>query len=1589
MPETIPRRVLIGRAVENIVKVIQLILRGILVALIWFVMLPYFTIWIWRLYFWIGESFAFRLNGLETPLWNSTSFFALKQNITATALEPATTTGTGRARDGIPQILFQSVAPEYQWISIFIVDCFEGQVISSVVVVVFVAVFLLREWVMQNQREEGIVPEDAVAPLPGIDPDVRGFNVEHVVERFIAAQHHIEAVVEGEADLSGDDAEENDEGEALQSLQSQGYISHQQPEPTTEPWNLMEFGAQSDTTGSGHNQITQEQRPRFFWDAENAGEGSSTSRIPPVNPTISAMRSWDGESRATPNSGFAPSVGQGARPNNERTFSADPTTGTYASTPTVDRSGRRPGALDGRMNQGISFRAPEDMLPLDDTPGLSSRTGYVYDPLNQTYHPDTRWVPLSTPTSSASSATHYAVDGHLNPGNPSRARPSLASPSEYNGERSSESSKQPQDSGKDPICSKDGSPLYWKAGVPLTYENVYLNEDGSEMTFSERMSRYDDLCKTRDLAIADIRRLPLLWQTNQVVNSQAPSPVVEQAQTVDYREEQRQEMIRQINERGIRARFRNNDIQPPEQIPAQVANPFPPRVPPAPPVAPPIPPAPAPAIDQDDELEDFNVEEIDGILEVIGMRGSFWLLLQNSLLMSALICASLAVGIWIPFMIGKTILLMNPLNILRLPLDLLSRLTDPILDYVFDRMVPFASGTASTAIDAFNTRLSPHVTHITGSYFGIVALKPLELLFKDHILPTWSAILEAIVPGASQDVYSNEVVTKAVETLELGESISNATNATVVHQAARKWADLAYGSSSSDKFAAIMIGYAIIFGVASWYFARTRYSYGHAFTKLVRDFLGQQGYILKIAFFVAIEMLVFPLFCGLVIGFSTLPLFKGASIATRIAFYKLSPVWSLIMHWFVGTAFMFNFSYFVGVCRGTVRPGVMWFIRDPNDEGFHPIREILERPVLYQLRKLCSGAFMYLTLIILGVTLTIQSVNILMRGVLPLRWPVDEPISDLPIDLLLFHLVFPLTARWLNPTNLFKTLFEEWWRKLSHWLRLSSFMYASNGQRFYDEEGYFVYRSWKAWILRWRPPIPGMEDEDGETTGSGEELDIDAPVIFVRDGGLLRVPNSDRIFHLKDRRVLIPVDEDGNALDPNEDLPGEVDPLTELQNRRREGLIDPKENTTIVYAPPHFKYRLSAFVLLLWISVTSFLVLSVVVPMVLGRAIFTLKTDRQVHDIYSILVGAYFLCGLWYLVDWISAKIHAVSSRGLQPVDIEAQLKAVWTLCRMTVKLIYFGLAFGIIMPFILGLMIELFIILPLRTTIEEKTSIIFVVNWAVGLLYMKIVHRILSAMPNLQFAADMNRVFVGTNVNNWDTNLATRRLILPVLGISILMIGGPLLLAWITVESLDLTGATRLRVFRQSYPVAMLASLVIFGLKESLVIMRGWSQYVRDQEYLVGRQLHNLQEDEDREEQRQQQQQQQQRQQESEAGAVDQAQLGQEGEEQDEEEVTISHTLPRHSSVEVEDDYIDVVGASDIRVTAPVSRKDPIHTKEVEYAPPLLRSNSRLVRDPPLSSEWDYNDEGQSIAQRTRLRRSRRLQAQEEALNLNSGTNQ
>jgi len=82
----------------------------------------------------------------------------------------------------------------------------------------------------------------------------------------------------------------------------------------------------------------------------------------------------------------------------------------------------------------------------------------------------------------------------------------------------------------------------------------------------------------------------------------------------------------------------------------------------------------------------------------------------------------------------------------------------------------------------------------------------------------------------------------------------------------------------------------------------------------------------------------------------------------------------------------YQFAILLAGCRTIMRAGAMWFIKDPSDQNFHPIRDILERPAFTQLRKLSVSAVMYGLVVACGV----GSVGGIMRSgsksILPLRW---------------------------------------------------------------------------------------------------------------------------------------------------------------------------------------------------------------------------------------------------------------------------------------------------------------------------------------------------------------------------------------------------------------------------------------------------------------------------------------------------------------------------------------------------------------------------------------------------------------------------
>lgn len=136
----------------------------------------------------------------------------------------------------------------------------------------------------------------------------------------------------------------------------------------------------------------------------------------------------------------------------------------------------------------------------------------------------------------------------------------------------------------------------------------------------------------------------------------------------------------------------------------------------------------------------------------------------------------------------------------------------------------------------------------------------------------------------------------------------------------------------------------------------------------------------------------------------TLSIFPNASIAARMAFALYAPLTSAFYHWMIGTMFMlvilitpdlllnvlsrYQFVMLLSGCRKIVRPGAMWFIKDPQDQNFHPIRDILERPTLVQLRKLSISACMYFGVVVCGIGSIVLFCKLLGNDLLPLRWNI-------------------------------------------------------------------------------------------------------------------------------------------------------------------------------------------------------------------------------------------------------------------------------------------------------------------------------------------------------------------------------------------------------------------------------------------------------------------------------------------------------------------------------------------------------------------------------------------------------------------------
>lgn len=288
---------------------------------------------------------------------------------------------------------------------------------------------------------------------------------------------------------------------------------------------------------------------------------------------------------------------------------------------------------------------------------------------------------------------------------------------------------------------------------------------------------------------------------------------------------------------------------------------------------------------------------------------------------------------------------------------------------------------------------------------------------------------------------------------------------------------------------------------------------------------------------------------------------------------------------------------------------------------------------------------------------------------------------------------------YFRPKRVIKHVATCVWKFLATRFRLTSYFF---GGRHPEEE--YTPKTWQVLFIR-----PNMYIADPDD---------------VLDGSFRRVPATDNIALPRDMRATVAVTADGEPVD---DAARELMALQDQEATKAKRSI--KDDYMTVYLPPFFRYRVIGFITLLWIFGAIFIGFGVALPIQLGRSFFKLYTSREVHDGYSFIIGFYLVWMCYLFAKAIDRLDKRRQRRGSGP-RADLYILVVKRGLLWVAKITYMMLSLGVVVPILLAIVIDLYIVLPIRFTLDPTLipRIRIVDTWALGLLYAKIAfhaHRI------------------------------------------------------------------------------------------------------------------------------------------------------------------------------------------------------------------------------------------------------------------------
>ncbi|KAJ3809699.1 hypothetical protein F5876DRAFT_43374, partial [Lentinula aff. lateritia] len=1341
MPSTLPPLLMMRRLIQQGFYALLMVIRAIVVSLVWLSLVPLLTVWSWRAYFIIGEYIAWWISNRQ-PLPGQEN------------LRP---TNELRVRDIIKlnnsflkdltlppsdiSTLINRIVSHPGWLSIS-ADIFTGQIIAALIVITFVAIFLLREWIAQNARPGQFDDEDGQdilqvppAPEPNPQPAPRRPMVRRppvppmdVNARLALAHRQIEAVRALDALRAQRQRILTEEEKRAMEIRAQ---RNGRSAVEFAPTRSDELEHELDKVATKRARKRRMEKGKGKEEEDDAIEGKALARIIRVermerrkfNQRLQLARQ-NGSSRRR-------ALDQGLALPNTETSSERTTTTTTAPPSSSPGSGTSSPSVKTPLASPnlATYRAPEELVNLEDedyfagpsTSALASASEHAFEADDEDDDTET-------------------LDGHE------------VDEGEDNDE---EEDEEEDEDGEDEIAEE--------------FQVRPQLQEGAAVAFNAGVRRAIQLDANAPppLALAPIPGFPARPQPQQ-------GPLVLNADDALL-----------------------------------------------------------------DELEAGVDDDMDGAMEAIGLRGPIYGLAQNAALMVFIMNCVIGLAMWIPYTLGKStaFLILEPqrmLFILHLPIRAIRLVTDPAVDLVAYIIIDVLLPPHIQLLQTSGAWLVQLFFWIISESLGEVTAKKMRESFLYSFLEScFESVIHALnlAEDSTEEIVHSTPKTGVIlsflaqtfpDFMDYVESYLAALGREIRqgHEQFRGvWTQLAIGNGPAERIFSVIFGYCIIASALAVYMNILTIGNVKTAGRAVRTAVKQQLLVLKVASFIFIELVTFPLGCGVVLDISTLWFFPGATYVSRMEFSYQAPLTAIFYHWVAGTMFMYSFAVLLSGCRSIMRPGGMWFIKDPQDQNAHPIRDILERAALVQLRKICISGIMYTFVVVCTVFSAAALLFLGQKIILPIRWKTREPLSNIPIDLLFLNIALPYTMTYFRPQRALRKFTMVVWKGLARRLRLTSYFF---GLRLAEEE----YTPKKFSLFR-------------IIYGPSKDASI---LVEDYDGSFRRVPNTDDLAIPRDIPATAAVTATGEPV--NEEA---MILMTQQDMETVQAKHSIRQDFTVVYIPPYFRYRMILFVLILWTFGALCLGMSVALPILIGRGFFGMvfKGKREVHDGYSIIAGFYMLWACWV----VGRAVDRLDKRR-QRWGNEGPRASLWWLAvkrglLWIVKASYMAVFLGIVIPTLVGGVVELYIVLPFKLRLSPDIVVprIRVLEcWATGILYMKIVMRVTRRQAQNPIARGIQII----KRNGWthpDPIAATKDVIAPVAGGLTGMIVLPGLGFYVVDYFFPLVGHHVNNQFLFTYVYSSLFCLA--GLTHTFIILRemlaSWSQAVRDKEFLVEMRLKNL----------------------------------------------------------------------------------------------------------------------------------------------------